>query len=93
MTMSNIRPRNYLAALAIAAILAGCGGSDSNNGPGGGAGRTTDVPSSAQGSLEGLLAYMNDLIKTMTNDTSEPILVGDAVLPTSDTVEPAPVNP
>ncbi len=72
-------------ALGAALALAGCGG-----GSGKKAARTTDVPQSAQQSVGGLVAYINQLIATGTNDTSEPILVGDAVLPTDDTVEPSP---
>lgn len=73
--------------LALAAALAGCG-SSSNDGGSSGSASTSDVPQSAQASVSGLMAYMNDLINNMTNNTSEPILVGDAVLPTSDTTEP-----
>ncbi len=71
-------------ALGAALALAGCGGGSGKKA------RTTDVPQSAQQSVGGLVAYINQLIATGTNDTSEPILVGDAVLPTDDTAEASP---
>lgn len=74
--------------LAAAALLMGCGSGGDDAPP---VARSTDVPSSAQDSVSGLLAYINELIG-MTSSTSEPVLVGDAVLPTSDTTEPAAVN-
>jgi hypothetical protein len=47
------------------------------------------VPASALQSVSGLLAYMNDLIANHTNETSQPVFLGDATLPTSDTTEAA----
>ena len=82
-----------LVALAVAAAVSACG---SGGGGGGGGGAapppvaTTDVPASAQQSVSGLIAFMNGLIAS-TSETSEPILVGDAVLPVDDTAEPTPI--
>jgi hypothetical protein len=49
---------------------------------------TSAVPALAQQSISGLIAYVNDVIASMTNDTGEPVVLGDAVLPTSETSEP-----
>ncbi|NPC58427.1 hypothetical protein [Caenimonas soli] len=79
-----------LASLGIlsALLLAGCGG--------GGGGRATvdadpnvegtDVPHSATTSSAGALAFVKRVAATSDN-TSEPIRVGGAVLATSDTDE------
>ena len=91
--MRKLQLRHVLAALAATTVMYGCGSSDSDNGPGGAAAPTTDVPATAQSSVDGLISYMNELINTMTNNTSEPVLVGDAVLPTSDTTEAQPLTP
>lgn len=80
------KSRAALAALAAAAALGACGG-------GGGGGGTpapapsSDIPASAQSSIDGLLAYVNQLIGG-SSDSSEPVKVGDAVLPVSDTALP-----
>ena len=87
---------NAALLAAMAALLAACGG-------GGGGGEvftappantttTTEVPSSAQSSMSGLIAYLNDLIGNRTNDTSEPVVLGDAVLPKDETSEPLAIN-
>lgn len=85
--------RTCALALVAVAALAGCGG-------GGGGGRDTevtvtprgtDVPESALQSVPGLIAYMKELIAG-TSETTEPVFVGNAVLPTDETSEPAPVN-
>ncbi len=91
--MRNLQPRHILAAatVAITVALAGCG-SSSDDGPSAGA-PASQVPASAQASVSGLIAYLNELINTMTNETSEPIVLGDAVLPTSETDGPAPLSP
>ncbi len=88
--MPKLQLRYALVALAVAASLGGCGGGGDggDSGPAPAPERTTDVPASARQSVSGLLAYMNELIG-MTSSTSEPILVGDAVLPTDDAAEPA----
>ncbi len=77
-----------LVALAVAAAVSACGS-------GGGGGPTvpvvtTDVPASAQQSVSGLITFINGLIAA-TSETSEPILIGDAVLPVDDTAEFTPI--
>lgn len=87
--MFNLNLRMPFMALAMTAAVAACGGG------GGGGGEAaappaessaTGVPASALQSVDGLIAFMNQLIDTMTNDTSEPILLGDIVLPVDDTI-------
>lgn len=71
------------AALALAACGSGSGDSTpATTSPV----ATTDVPSSATGSVAGLLTYTTQQVGS-TNDTSEPLIVGDAVLPVDDTTE------
>lgn len=92
MTWSTLRLLPGAALLALA--LAACGGGD---GDGGGDGSTTtttfapgsQVPNSALQSVSGLVAFLNELISGSTNDTGEPVLLGNVVLPTSDTTEPS----
>ncbi|MBC7470103.1 MAG: hypothetical protein H7322_12325 [Ramlibacter sp.] len=69
--------------VSAAALLAACGSSGSDS-PAPVA--TTDVPASAQQDSAGLLSYVNGQIGA-SSDTSEPILVGDAVLPLDDSTE------
>lgn len=73
---------------AAALVLAACGGGDSTpvaTTPAAPV-ATTDVPSSATASAAGLLDYTTQQVGT-TSDTSEPLLVGDAVLPVDNTTE------
>ena len=81
-----------LLALGAAALLvAGCG-SSSNDVPVAPVTPvtppvvTTDIPSSATANSAGLVTFVNSQIG-LSSDTGEPILVGDAVLPTDDTTE------
>ena len=78
-----------LAVLAVM-TLAGCGSSSGDGGGagggGGGAAQTSGVPDSAQRSVSGLLAYMNQLIAG-TDETSEPVFLGDATLPADDVTD------
>lgn len=93
MTISRLKV--VLSASVAVAALAGCG-SSGDDGPSGGttppppAAATSDVPLAAQSSVSDLIAYIRGLIANNTNETGSPILVGDAVLPTSETAEPAP---
>jgi len=81
-----------LIALVLTAALTACGDGGGDADFGGGAGgppnpaATSDIPASALASVDGLIAFMNLLIDTGTNDTSEPILLGDATLPVDDTI-------
>ncbi len=74
-----------LASLAIALALSGCwSGDDDDPKP---PAASSGVPASATQSTKGLVDYLNELIATMTNDTSDPVVLGDAVLPVDDTAE------
>ncbi|WP_152682741.1 hypothetical protein [Caenimonas sp. SL110] len=91
--MSRSTPRLALAACAAVVALAGCG--SSGGGDDGGVttpppAPTTDIPQSAQSSVDSLIAYISGLISGSTNETGSPVLVGDAVLPVSETAEPSP---
>ena len=94
--MFNLRksaPR--LAALVLVAALSACGSGGSGGGgvaddpppPNAGAGPSSGgVPASALQSVNGLITFMDMLVATMTNDTSEPILLGESALPVDDTI-------
>lgn len=80
----------WVRALPLAALLAACGG--------GGVGGIaevpseplvsgTDVPVSATTSSSGAIAFVRSVIG-MTSETADPLVLGDAVLATSDTDEP-----
>jgi ABC-type glycerol-3-phosphate transport system substrate-binding protein len=69
---------------AAALLLAACGSSD--NGPATPAAAATDIPASAAQDSAGLLAFVNGQIGA-SSDTGEPIVIGDAVLPTDETTE------
>ena len=83
-----------LIALAITAAVAACGGGGGGGG-GGGAGSgaaapaaaasACAIPASAVASIGGLLAFLNQLIDTATNETSEPLALCDVTLPVDDT--------
>ena len=87
--MFKLKIPTSLVALAVAAAVSACG-SDGGGGSAPPPVATTDVPASAQGSVSGLIAFMNGLIAA-TSETSEPILVGDAVLPVDDAAEFTPI--
>ncbi len=75
-----------LVGVATTALVA-CGSNNNDSPSDPGPVATTDVPGAALDSVSGLLAYINTLIGS-SSDTAEPVLVGTAVLPTSDTTEP-----
>ena len=88
--MIKLDVHKLLIALVMTAGLAACGGGG-GGGTGGGtpgtpAASSDGIPASALASVDGLIAFMNQLIDTGTNDTSEPILLGDASLPADDTI-------
>jgi len=94
--MHNRQLRTLVLAAAATAALAACGSGDHDRDAGTGTVigadpvTSTDVPQSARDNVNGLLAYVTQLIGSMTNDTGEPVVIGNAVLPTSDTTEAAP---
>ena len=91
-----LRPTLLVAALAL---LAACGGTSdfskvgaTGGGGAGGGGTTvagfvvgTEVPLTATTSAAGATAFANSLVTTGTNETGEPLVLGDAVLASSDT--------
>ncbi|MDB5732043.1 MAG: hypothetical protein JWQ03_1938 [Variovorax sp.] len=80
--------------LAAVLAVAGCGGGDNNNNgfvftpTDNGQGQTTTIPASALGSVTTLMAYMKELVAS-NSETSEPVQLGDAVLPVDNTTEAA----
>ena len=93
--MRNIKHQASLGALALSALLVGCGSGggddDRNNNPMPPPTSSTDVPASALESTSGLVAFVRELIG-QTSDTSEPVRIGDVKLPVDDTAEPVPVS-
>ena len=79
-----------LASVLATALLAACGGDSSNGAAGPGAPGATPgtcaIPASAVASVGGLIAFLNQLIDTATNETSEPLALCDVTLPADDTV-------
>ena len=91
--MHDITPR-VLAAGAIAAglalVLVACGGGGGDAAPVDALLSGTDVPASAAASSDGATAFVASLTPT-AGDSTEPITLGDAVLASSDTAEPADI--
>lgn len=80
-------------AAAALALVAGCGGGNEEDGSrAAAASAATQVPASALQSSEGLAAFLRTLNASATDSTSEPLILGDAVLPSSDSAEPVGVN-
>ncbi len=81
------------AVCALVSVLAACGSSDSlptatvpppiSLVPG------TDVPASATTSASGATEFVKTVVASSA-DTAEPLVVGEAVLSTTDTEEPDP---
>jgi hypothetical protein len=77
-----------LAALASAALLAGCGGGDGNSvSPP--AAQGSDVPQSALASPQAYTSFVGSL---KTSDASAPLALGDISPPTSETLSAAAVQ-
>lgn len=77
-------------ALALGAsvlLLAACGSSSGDSPPAETpTASTTDIPTSAQNSSSGFVAYVMSLIDG-TSNTSEPVVLGDVSVPTDNTTE------
>ena len=94
--MYKLDAHKLLIALVMTAGVAACGGGGGGGFDGGGGGSGSapgapaassgGIPASALASVDGLVAFMNQLIDTGTNDTSEPILLGDASLPVDNAI-------
>ncbi|MEJ7685920.1 MAG: hypothetical protein WKG52_02335 [Variovorax sp.] len=87
--------RNLQLAFALAGLLAvaGCGGGGGGGGgfPGGGGGTGgggNTIPDSALQSSDAFITYLKQLVATAV-DNSEPIDLGNAQAPVSDTAEAA----
>jgi hypothetical protein len=84
--------RTLAAIGCLGVIVAACGGGSDGGGTvaGGGtngpSGPTTSVPSSTFASVDAFIAYLRGLA---ADETSEPLPLPDAAIPTSDTTEPA----
>ena len=82
-----------IACVVLAATaLAGCGGGNDEGGPVRASSGASQVPASALESTDGLAAFMRSLNRNATDSTSEPLVLGDATLPKSDSIAPLPVN-
>jgi hypothetical protein len=78
-------------SLALAGLLAmsGCGGGSDDGGGGGGAVVDgTDVPVGVEQNVDDTVAFAKRLI-AQTSESSEPLVLGNAKVATSDTAEPA----
>lgn len=74
-------PKLMLAGLIAGAVLTGCGG---GGGGGGGA--------SIANSTSALFNYVNGLIASNTDDSSEPVDINGLTFAVDDTAEPTPLN-
>ena len=86
-----IKKQWVLTSLLATALLASCGGDGSIGAAGPGAPlaaapTTCAIPASAVAGVGGLISFLNQLIDTATNETSEPLALCDVTLPVEDTV-------
>jgi len=77
---------SLLLPLCAAALLAACGGGGDDKPP-----ATSQVPGSANESVTGLVAYLQELVVSMA-DMLEPVDTSGAQPPTDDTAEPTKVD-
>lgn len=68
-------------AVLTSAFLAGCGGG----------GDDAPVAQTPSNSVNALVAFVQDLIATSTNETGEPIDINGLTLATDDTAEPSAI--
>ena len=85
-----MRIKSSLAAIAVAALAAACGGSDFVSTPP----PTSQVPASASQSIDGFIAYLKLLVATSASmaDRLEPVDTSMVTGPTDETSEPQPVD-
>jgi hypothetical protein len=86
-----MKTRTSLAAIAVAVIVAACGGgSDFVNAPP----ATSQVPASASASIDGFIAYLEELVATpvASADMLEPVDTSMVTGPTDETSEPQKVD-
>ena len=85
--MVKLNLRTTCMALVMTAAVAACGGGGGSDAAAPSSPTSlSGIPASALASVDGLIAFMNQLIDTGTNDTSEPILLGESVLPVNDAI-------
>lgn len=78
-----------IAALSLAAGLAGCGGDGDDSPPPPAV--TTSVPASASATVTDFIGYLQQLV-VASADTLEPVDVSAVTPPTSETDSPASVD-
>lgn len=89
--------RTMALILGLCAGLGGCGGGGGGGEGGAVAGTPTTpddngvIPAAALQSVDGLIAHLRELLQ-QASETAEPIALGNAVLPTSETSEPLGLN-
>lgn len=81
--------RASLGLAAGALLLTACGGSGGGSDLADPLASGTDVPLSATASADGALGFVKSVAAT-TSDSTEPIVVGEVVLGSSETDEPDP---
>ena len=81
-----MRTKATLAAVAVAALVAACGGSDDPKPP-----ATSAVPPSASASIDGFIAYLKELVVSAA-DMLEPVDTSMVTGPTDETSEPQKVD-
>lgn len=84
--MVKLNIRTTCMALVMTAAVAACGGGGSGAAAPSAPTSLSGIPASALDSVDGLIAFITQLIDTGTNDTSEPILLGESVLPVNDAI-------
>jgi hypothetical protein len=90
---TRVTSRAALTALAIATLLAACGGSG-KSAPTAFAPEpapTAQVPQTASFSVVGFIGYLNALLQSAA-DTLEPVDASKLTPPTDDSIEPAPLG-
>lgn len=82
-----MRNKASVTALAVAALVAACGGNDFQANPP----ATSSVPASASASIDGFIAYLKELVASAA-DMLEPVDTGMVVAPKDETSEPQKVD-
>jgi hypothetical protein len=77
--------------LCAATLLVACGGGGGDSTPPPTPPATVEVPASASASVDGLIAYLKELVASAA-DMLEPVDVSAVTPPGSETAEPAPVD-
>jgi hypothetical protein len=87
-----VKMKITFSAIAAAALVAACGGSDFVNPPA--PPPTSEVPASASASIDGFIAYLVALvaIPSSTTDVLEPVDTSMVTPPTDETSEPQKVD-